>query len=89
MNAIEWLADKAVYQQTEIVTISDEEADKPEDVGTYECRTKYFCGKVPYHMVKSISKCGLKSNDEFRQLVLVNLKNNTVEFWQTETCKIA
>jgi hypothetical protein len=89
MGAIDWVAGKAKQDQVEFITVSADEADKPEEVGTYEVSRKFFSGYVPYRMMKELQKSPIVKTSEISQTLLVDLKKCFVEFSHTEYRKIA
>lgn len=88
MNAIEWVASKATQKAVEFITVSADEADKPEEVGTYEVSTKFFSGFVPYRMMRDLQKSALVKSETVVQNLRVDMKKSHVEFWHTEYRKV-
>ena len=89
MGAIDWVAGKAKQMPVEFITVAADEADKPEEVGTYEVSRKFFSGFVPYRMMKDLQKSPLIKTEDVCQTLLVDMKKCFVEFSQTEYRKIA
>lgn len=88
MNAIDWMKDKAITRPVEFITVSADEADCADEVGTYKITRKAFSGFVPYRMMKEAMKSPLVKTASTVETLLVDMKKNHVEFSVTEYEKV-
>ena len=91
MNAIEWMAARAKVISTEVITVTAEEADSAEEVGTFEIVTEAFGGAIPYHMKKEAFALARKIQNTAETQIKVQGydKTDVVEFFKTTIKRVA
>lgn len=91
MNAIEWMAARAKVISKEIITVTAQEADRPEEIGTFEVVTEVFGGAIPYRMKKEAFALAKKiQNTEEVQIKVQGYdKTDVVEFFKTTVKRIS
>ena len=91
MNAIDWMAARAKVISTDIITISADEADTPDEVGTFEVVIECFGGVIPYRMKKEAFALARKIQNTAEVQIKVQGydKSEVVEFFKTTVKRVA
>ena len=91
MNAIKWMDARVKVVSIDVITVNPEDADYPEEVGTWEVKLEVFSGVLPYHMRKEAFKLAAQITQASDLHVKVQGydKTDVVEYFKTTTRRLA